>query len=375
MQVILLDTRFFRSPLKPTDQRGAPGKERYLPDDDPAKTMLGERSGPGSPSGCASPPSCASIVSSIQVLAEATAGSAGATFRASGSACSTYRRDRRQRRRVRLGDRHIGGSTASPKACPTRSRRSPRAGSTRTSGNREAGPNRLGAVYGAANFGTIDVDWWERPSRSRSAARTARPCAAPRSRSASWPPAADREGTRGGPSGVIIECEGERDAESLMRMGGAALSLVLLGALTPVLAQKKQPWVDPPAEIPAASRDTEAVEPDPDEPMPAAVTGSAPSTPSRQDAATAKRRKRKRRRRAARPRSPARPSPPGSARRSAPPARWPPPPRVASPGPRERPNGPGGWSDDAQDDRVRGRPPGHDPHPPDAATIERFTSD
>src|SRR5262249_48220194 len=26
-------------------------------------------------------------------------------------------------------------------------------------GNREPGPNRIGAVFGAANFGTIDVDW------------------------------------------------------------------------------------------------------------------------------------------------------------------------------------------------------------------------
>ncbi len=26
-------------------------------------------------------------------------------------------------------------------------------------GNHEAGPNRLGAVYGAANFGTADVEW------------------------------------------------------------------------------------------------------------------------------------------------------------------------------------------------------------------------
>src|SRR5262245_60578759 len=41
VQVILLDVRWFRSPLKPTDQRGATGKERYLPDPDPAKTMLG----------------------------------------------------------------------------------------------------------------------------------------------------------------------------------------------------------------------------------------------------------------------------------------------------------------------------------------------
>lgn len=39
LQVILLDTRFFRSPLKRGEQRiGGP----YLPDDDPAKTMLGE---------------------------------------------------------------------------------------------------------------------------------------------------------------------------------------------------------------------------------------------------------------------------------------------------------------------------------------------
>ena len=42
VQLILLDTRYFRSALRPTDERGAPGKERYLPDPDPEKTMLGE---------------------------------------------------------------------------------------------------------------------------------------------------------------------------------------------------------------------------------------------------------------------------------------------------------------------------------------------
>ena len=41
VQVILLDTRFFRSPLRPTDERDAKGKERYLPDPSPDKTMLG----------------------------------------------------------------------------------------------------------------------------------------------------------------------------------------------------------------------------------------------------------------------------------------------------------------------------------------------
>jgi len=38
--VILLDPRYFRSPLRPTDERGTPGKERCLPDPDPAKTKL-----------------------------------------------------------------------------------------------------------------------------------------------------------------------------------------------------------------------------------------------------------------------------------------------------------------------------------------------
>lgn len=42
VQVILLDGRWFRSPWKATDRRDAPGKERYVPDDSPGKTMLGE---------------------------------------------------------------------------------------------------------------------------------------------------------------------------------------------------------------------------------------------------------------------------------------------------------------------------------------------
>ena len=42
LQIIFLDTRYFRSSLKQTDERGAPGKERYLPDNSPNKTLLGK---------------------------------------------------------------------------------------------------------------------------------------------------------------------------------------------------------------------------------------------------------------------------------------------------------------------------------------------
>ena len=42
LQMIFLDTRYFRDPLLPTDERGAPGKERYLPHTDTSLTMLGD---------------------------------------------------------------------------------------------------------------------------------------------------------------------------------------------------------------------------------------------------------------------------------------------------------------------------------------------
>ena len=42
IQMIFLDTRFFRDALLPTDERGAPGKERYVPHTDTSLTMLGE---------------------------------------------------------------------------------------------------------------------------------------------------------------------------------------------------------------------------------------------------------------------------------------------------------------------------------------------
>lgn len=41
IQIIFLDTRTFRDNLKPSDERGAPGKERYIPYEDSSLTILG----------------------------------------------------------------------------------------------------------------------------------------------------------------------------------------------------------------------------------------------------------------------------------------------------------------------------------------------
>jgi alkaline phosphatase D len=70
VQVIGLDARWFRSPLKITDQRGKPGKERYVPDADPAKTMLGDAQWRWLGEQLRQPADLRLIVSGIQVIVE-----------------------------------------------------------------------------------------------------------------------------------------------------------------------------------------------------------------------------------------------------------------------------------------------------------------
>ena len=70
VQIILLDTRTFRAPLEPTNDWNAPGKERYMPDPDPAKTMLGEAQWRWLRAQLEQPAELRLIVSSVQVLAE-----------------------------------------------------------------------------------------------------------------------------------------------------------------------------------------------------------------------------------------------------------------------------------------------------------------
>ena len=43
VQILFLDTRYFRDKLTPSDNLGAKGKERYVPSADTSLTMLGEK--------------------------------------------------------------------------------------------------------------------------------------------------------------------------------------------------------------------------------------------------------------------------------------------------------------------------------------------
>ena len=69
-QVIFLDTRYFRTDLKPTDTPKAPGKERYVPTDDPKQNMLGDAQWSWLKDRLQEPAQVRLIVSSIQVFAE-----------------------------------------------------------------------------------------------------------------------------------------------------------------------------------------------------------------------------------------------------------------------------------------------------------------
>jgi alkaline phosphatase D len=162
VQVILLDTRSFRSPLRSTAEPDMPGKGPYLPDPEPAKTMLGAAQWAWLRDQLMQPAELRLIVSSVQVLAEdhgwerwgnlplernklfdliAATGAGGVVFLS--------------------GDRHVGALYHRRAGVPYALYEITASGINMTyAANREPGPVRLGAVYGAPNFGTVDVDWW-----------------------------------------------------------------------------------------------------------------------------------------------------------------------------------------------------------------------
>ena len=165
VQIILLDMRWFRSPLKLTDQRGAPGKERYLPDPDPAKTMLGDDA-----MGVARRRAAQARRAAPAGVEHPGAGGRpwlGALGQLPARAPEAFGHDPRQRaprascccRAIAISARSIARRrpTCSPLYEVTSS------GINKAfSAAKEPGPNRLGALYAAPNFGVVDIDWWER---------------------------------------------------------------------------------------------------------------------------------------------------------------------------------------------------------------------
>lgn len=161
VQVILLDVRWFRSPLRITDQRGAPGKQRYLPDPDPAKTMLGAEQWAWLAAELRKPAELRLIVSSTQVLAEGHGWERWGNMPLEKQRLVDTIRESGAKGVVFLsGDRHIGALYRdTPEALY------PLYEVTSSGLNmvywaaKEPGPNRLGPLFAAANFGVVEIDW------------------------------------------------------------------------------------------------------------------------------------------------------------------------------------------------------------------------
>jgi alkaline phosphatase D len=164
VQVIMLDIRWFRSPWKPTDERNAPGRERYVPDDDPAKTMLGPVQWQWLERQLREPADLRLVVSSIQVVADGHGWERWGNF--------PLERARLYRLIAQTGaggvvflsgDRHIGALYAQVRGVPYPLYELTASGVTHPWAQaREAGPNRIGDLFAEQHYGMVDVDWASR---------------------------------------------------------------------------------------------------------------------------------------------------------------------------------------------------------------------
>lgn len=171
VQIIMLDTRYFRSDLKETDERGAPGKERYVPDSDPAKTMLGEAQWQWLAEELQKPADLRLLVSSVQVIADGHGWEAWRTLPAERTRLYKIITETGADGLIILsGDRHSAAlyrkegvhdyplfeATSSSLNLPA-SRWRAESGETAM----EPGPNRLGDMIYDANYGLLEIDWEE----------------------------------------------------------------------------------------------------------------------------------------------------------------------------------------------------------------------
>ena len=167
VQVILLDTRFFRSPLRPTDERDAKGKERYLPDPSPDKTLLGADQWRWLEAALEETADLRIIASSIQVIAEAHGFERWGQLPAERDRLYRLLRQARDTPTIVIsGDRHIAALYRIDLGNGQRL-----VEATSSSLNLplfdvdEEGPHQLGPPYVRENFGTIEIDWQARRAR------------------------------------------------------------------------------------------------------------------------------------------------------------------------------------------------------------------
>jgi alkaline phosphatase D len=160
VQIILLDTRWFRSPLKQTEQR-RPGRGRYVADPDPSKTMLGDEQWAWLAEQLRQPAELRLVVSSVQVLAEDHGFERWGNFPRERDRLLSLIAETGASGVVFLsGDRHIGAFYRQVRGAPY-----PLYEMTSSSLNRpfrgasEVDIRRIGPLFDQENFGTVAIDW------------------------------------------------------------------------------------------------------------------------------------------------------------------------------------------------------------------------
>ena len=176
VQVLLLDTRYFRSPLKEGFEPGERGEGRrgkYLPDPDPAATMLGETQWRWLEEQLRAPAELRLICSSVQVVPDAHGWEKWGNFPHERQRLFQLIRDTKAGGVVLLsGDRHLAEVSRLAPDDPlgvgyplydvTSSSLNSPSGNETKAGTRfanESNPHRVGLTYFETNFGTIQVDW------------------------------------------------------------------------------------------------------------------------------------------------------------------------------------------------------------------------
>jgi alkaline phosphatase D len=161
-QIILLDTRYFRSDLTVTDQRGAVGRERYIPSADPDQDMLGAVQWAWLQDQLQVPADLRVIISSIQLHADGHGWEAWRTM--------PLERDRLYRLiseteangvLIVSGDRHSSGLYVREDVTPypLYEITSSSLNMSFSDENNEPGPHRIGDMYALTNYGAIAIDW------------------------------------------------------------------------------------------------------------------------------------------------------------------------------------------------------------------------
>jgi alkaline phosphatase D len=162
VQVILLDTRWFRSRPVKTDEYGKTGKERYVPTSDPSKTMLGDVQWAWLEEQLNEPADVRILASSQQIIADAHGWEAWRNFPLEREKLYGLIESTGAEGVVILsGDRHVGGiyENSNVGNYPLIEVTSSALNKSFAKTSDEEGPYQVGRLYAPNNFGLVEIDW------------------------------------------------------------------------------------------------------------------------------------------------------------------------------------------------------------------------